>query len=209
MIAFYIKDTIEEEESIVLTFKGVKPGLTLVEVLITLALFSIVMISVTNLYTESNRYTNQLLKRTDAFSELFTVENVLQIELTKAGPDIRYIALVKEAGSEDYKAIRYSVFIPMTNYKITKQLYFKDGKIKVWEKEFNVSDFPSKPENTLTVPTLEPSDVNIVFSTTEFENIDIKFTGVGTQKVEYTITLDTGGGTTLTHDSIVFLLNME
>lgn len=206
MIEFYMKnaDKKEEEEFIVLALRGVKPGLTLVEVLISLVVFTIVMVSVTNLYTESNRYTNQLLKRTDAYSELFTAENVLQMELAKAGPDIRYISLVKEAGSEDYKAVRYSVFIPMINYKITKQLYFKDGRIKVWEKLFNTSDFSSD-----VVPTLEPPGINIIFSTTEFENIDIKFTSVATQKIEYTIIVDTGGGNTVTHNSTVFLINME
>ncbi|AKI97742.1 type IV pilus modification PilV family protein [Kosmotoga pacifica] len=181
-----------------------KRGFTLTEILVTLLVFSITFIAIISLYTRTTGNSLKFLNRVDIYGRLFSANNILQAEILKAGPDIKYIKLVRLEGEEKYKGLRYSVFIPLTKTKITKQVYFKDGQIKVWEKNFQASDFSSE-----TVKTLEPAGAKIIMATSPLEDLEIEFTSLGARSVNYRITIKQGGKSKLVHESSVFLINMR
>ncbi|MCD6160153.1 MAG: prepilin-type N-terminal cleavage/methylation domain-containing protein [Kosmotoga sp.] len=183
-----------------------RKGFTLVEMLITMLVFSITLVAIMSFFTKTAGTSLRLLNRADTYGDLFEANSILQQEISKAGPDIRYINLVKVKGETKYRGLRYSVFIPLTKTKITKQIYFYNGKIKVWEKNFQTSDFSK--EKVITVNNLEPSGVNIILSTTPKEGLEFEFTSLGTRSVSYKITINKNG-TKYEHKSSVFLINIR
>jgi type II secretory pathway pseudopilin PulG len=184
-------------------------GMTLVEILMTLVIFSIVIISLLAIFTNISGESLKLVKRVEDYGNIFTAEEILQYEIAQAGPEVRYITLIKNNDDEKYRGLRYTVFIPFTGTRITKQIYFKNNKIKVWEKNFNKTDFPEDVESKkLTVNNLEPNGVNIILSTSEFSDLDVSFYRIGNRKVNYTIK-STKLNKEKIYNSSVFLINLK
>lgn len=98
-------------------------------------------------------------------------------------PDMNYVKLVPSTG-ELGVGIRYKLYVPMISQEkeVTKQIYFNDGRLKVWEKLYEPSDFsPSSLNN------LEPSGIKILFSSSERNDISITFGAITGPFISYTV----------------------
>ena len=71
-----------------------RKGFTLVEMLITMLVFSITLVAIMSFFTKTAGTSLKALNRVDTYGDLFEANSILQQEISKAGPDIRYINLV-------------------------------------------------------------------------------------------------------------------
>lgn len=183
-----------------------KLGLTLVELTLVMVIFAIVLSMVLYIYTDLAKRSNKALEDVEIHSQLFKMDSIIQAELSKAGPNIGKIVLIKESVDAPATGVRYSLSIPFTTGKITEQFYFKDNKLKVWEKIARNDDFPVGEAYTM-VDELERNE-NIIFSTSPLETIRVEFESIGNGSVFYKITLNHPGGVKV-HRSSVKLINVK
>ncbi len=165
-------------EVIHLTYK-VKYGFSLAETIMVLAISSIALIAIMLLYSLSIRETEKVRIKTEELGVISRIDLVLQKELMKAGPESTYVRPVKQSGN--VVGIRYKVDIPLNHHDVTKQVYFKNGAVFVWEKDFSVSDFPESEINTL-----ELNGSRIAFSTQQYPGLEISF-NLGSNEIDYQI----------------------
>lgn len=187
-----------------------RAGVTLVELAVVLAVFTIVLASVLLMFTDLTRRSRIALGEVERYSELFRVDSLIQAELSKAGPNVERIALVRETEDGPAKGLRYMVSIPFVREeeggKVTKQFYIDEGRLFIWEKQAVQGDFPAD-SNADVVESLNDNE-NIVFSSSSFDHVDLEFVSINGGSVSYSIMLSSPDGTR-THRSSVRLLNVK
>lgn len=190
----------------VVEVKRRKIGMTLVELTVVMIVFTIVLSSVLLMFTDLTRRTNIALGEVERYSELFKVDSIIQAELSKAGPNVEKITLVKESEEGPARGLRYMVSLPFVRVKVTKQFYINEGRLFIWEKQSAQGDFPVDS----TADLIEPLDSaeNIIFSSSSFDHVDLEFESVNGGSVSYSITLSSPDGTR-THRSSVRLINVK
>ncbi len=190
----------------VVEVKRRKIGMTLVELTVVMIVFTIVLTSVLLMFTDLIRRSNIALGEVERYSELFKVDSIIQAELSKAGPNVEKITLVKESEEGPARGLRYMVSLPFVRVKVTKQFYINEGRLFIWEKQSAQGDFPVDS----TADLIEPLDSaeNIVFSSSSFDHVDLEFESVNGGSVSYSITLSSPDGTR-THRSSVRLINVK
>ena len=190
----------------VVEVKRRKIGMTLVELTVVMIVFTIVLSSVLLMFTDLIRRSNNALGEVERYSELFKVDSIIQAELSKAGPNVEKITLVKESEEGPARGLRYMVSLPFVRVKVTKQFYINEGRLFIWEKQSAQGDFPVDS----TADLIEPLDSaeNIIFSSSSFDHVDLEFESVNGGSVSYSITLSSPDGTR-THRSSVRLINVK
>jgi uncharacterized membrane protein len=190
----------------VVEVKRRKIGMTLVELTVVMIVFTIVLSSVLLMFTDLIRRSNIALGEVERYSELFKVDSIIQAELSKAGPNVEKITLVKESEEGPARGLRYMVSLPFVRVKVTKQFYINEGRLFIWEKQSAQGDFPVDS----TADLIEPLDSaeNIIFSSSSFDHVDLEFESVNGGSVSYSITLSSPDGTR-THRSSVRLINVK
>ncbi|RAM59761.1 hypothetical protein DS67_06795 [Mesotoga sp. SC_4PWA21] len=180
--------------------------MTLVELTVVMIVFTIVLSSVLLMFTDLIRRSNIALGEVERYSELFKVDSIIQAELSKAGPNVEKITLVKESEEGPARGLRYMVSLPFVRVKVTKQFYINEGRLFIWEKQSAQGDFPVDS----TADLIEPLDSaeNIIFSSSSFDHVDLEFESVNGGSVSYSITLSSPDGTR-THRSSVRLINLK
>lgn len=173
-----------------------KGGFSLTEMIIVLAVSSISVIAILIIYSSSIRETERIRAKTDELGVISRIDLILQKELIKAGPESAYIKQVTQ--SNRVVGIRYKVDIPLNRHNLTKQIYFKNSAVYVWEKDFSVADFaPGSLSN------LEPTGSSIVLSTQEYPGMEIRF-NLKISEIEYNLAYKGS-----VHTSIVSLLSTK
>jgi len=183
-----------------------RAGVTLVELAVVLAVFTIVLASVLLMFTDLTRRSRIALGEVERYSELFRVDSLIQAELSKTGPNVERIALVRETEDGPAKGLRYMVSIPFVRGKVTKQFYIDDGRLFIWEKQAVQGDFPAD-SNADVVESLNDNE-DIVFSSSSFEHVDLEFVSINGGSVSYSIMLSSPDGSR-THRSSVRLMNVK
>ncbi|HDP78503.1 MAG TPA: type II secretion system protein [Mesotoga infera] len=190
----------------VVEVKRRKIGMTLVELTVVMIVFTIVLSSVLLMFTDLIRRSNIALGEVERYSELFKVDSIIQAELSKAGPNVEKITLVKESEEGPARGLRYMVSLPFVRVKVTKQFYINEGRLFIWEKQSAQGDFPVDS----TADLIEPLDSaeNIIFSSSSFDHVDLEFESVNGGSVLYSIMLSSPDGTR-PHRSSVRLINVK
>lgn len=187
-------------------------GMTLFEILITLSISAAVFIGVLAIFSHATSGSYKMLDRVATYGNIYTAESVVQNELSKAGPEIKYISLIRltENGEKIIRGVRYSIFIPLTGTRITKQLCYdpSDERIKVTEKEFSPSDFSNTEQGSLIKDVSDMSMGGKTILSFPIENTDFRFLHYETRKLSYRITVISGQND-IKHDSFVFLINIR
>jgi hypothetical protein len=181
-------------------------GMTLVELTVVMIVFTIVLSSVLLMFTDLTRRSNIALGEVERYSELFKVDSIIQAELSKAGPNVEKITLVRESEEGPARGLRYMVSLPFVRDKVTKQLYIDEGRLFIWEKQSSQGDFPA--DSTADVIESLDNSENIIFSSSSFDHVDLEFEAVSGGSVSYSIMLSSPDGTR-THRSSVRLINVK
>ncbi len=185
-----------------------KTGTSLLELTIVMIVFTVVLSAVLLLYVDLSKRSQVALNNVEKYSELFKIDSIIQTELSKAGPNIGKITLIKESESSPARGLRYTVSIPFVTGKVTKQFYFNDEKLKIWEKVTQQVDFTDGDDSLEVIDSTLESGERVIFSTTPFDNVDVEFESAGGGSVFYKITLTTPGGVEI-HRSSVKLINVK
>lgn len=160
-----------------------RSGISLVEILIVVLVTTAVGGLILILFTQTTKQMTLNILKTQALREVLLVDDLLFKELSMIWPDMNYVKLVPSTG-ELGVGIRYKLYVPMISQEkeVTKQIYFNNGRLKVWEKLYEPSDFSPTSLNNL-----EPSGIKILFSSSERNDISITFGAITGPFISYTV----------------------
>ncbi|MCD6268299.1 MAG: prepilin-type N-terminal cleavage/methylation domain-containing protein [Thermotogaceae bacterium] len=131
-----------------------RKGYSLMELITTMAIITVVLIITLLMFNNMMKTVNRTLAKIETIQELLKLDDVIQNEVIKMGPEPSYFKGVNQTSGDGYSGIMYIVEVPFGNpSRITKLLeYIKDsthpkGVLILKEKPFESIDFDENPND--------------------------------------------------------------